>query len=624
MTLEDFVSRLDGVKKHSNNQYSAKCPAHDDQKASLAVSEDNEKLLLHCHAGCTVDDITKAMGLTMKDLFVTPSAPVGQAKKNSAPVTVTYDYTDLSGRIVAYKDRKPNKEFYWRTAIGKYGRPKPWCYLYNWQNVRNSATVWIVEGEKDVDTLKSIGVGAVTLSDGAKTKWCDEYTDFFKGKNVAIIPDNDEPGKKYADMIYSNVKDIAKKVIMITLSDIWENMPEKADITDYLDQGGDFTKVRELANNSKPYEPKNINSKWDKFKIISAPDLQKADLPPVKFLVNDILPEGTSLIAAPSKIGKSWFVLDMGLSIAAGRSFLTHPTNASGVLYLALEDSENRLQSRMRKILNGTPPPEHFYFMTKAPKLDDEDGLIEMLEYMIKMHPDIKLIIVDTLQKIRGQALRNEASYAQDYREMTLLKDFADKNGVSTFFVHHTRKMKDEDDPFNMISGTNGIMGAADTAFTIVKQKREDTNATLHITGRDVAPINDLVTFNNEVWRWERIGDAAQIAEENERTEFENNPIVKTVRYALETSNNGWWSGTATELFELGMFVNNGNIAENPKDLGHSIKKLIPKLEKRSNIKMEKHKRDNKTIYQFHEEKPIIQSGLNDNDLIEFKEIECG
>lgn len=334
--------------------------------------------------------------------------------------------------------------------------------------------------------------------------------------------------------------------------------------------------------------------------VISAPDLQKANLPPVRFLVNGILPEGTSFISAPSKIGKSWFVLDMGLSIASGGRFMKYTTNKAGVLYLALEDSLSRLQSRMNKVLDGKPAPEQFYFTTEAPTLSD--GLIEVLEEHLKQFPETKLIIIDTLQKIRGQAQGRETIYAQDYREMGMLKAFADKQGVSIFFVHHTRKMKDDDDVFNMISGTNGIMGAADTIFVMVKDKRDDSNAVLHITGRDVSQINDMVTFDKDIWKWKVIGNADEIREQRATEEFRNNPVYRTIEYAVSKSDNGWWSGKASELLELGEFVTGNAISSSPKKLGCDLRKLEDELLKRGNIKMEVSKNGSGgKSYSFHE-----------------------
>lgn len=306
--------------------------------------------------------------------------------------------------------------------------------------------------------------------------------------------------------------------------------------------------------------------------VTSARELQAAKLPPVKFLVDGILPDGTCLLTAASKIGKSWMVLDLGLCQAAGRPFLGHDTSKCGVLYLALEDSLNRLQSRMDKILRGAAAPEQFYFTTEAPKLDM--GLLETLDGYLKEHPDTSLIIIDTLQKIRGQALPRESGYAQDYREMETVKSFMDKRGVSVLFVHHNRKMRDDDDPFNMISGTNGIMGAADTVWTIAKKSRDAEEATLHITGRDVEQSSTVIRFDKDEWRWRSVGAADWLAEQRARLAYNESPIVKTVKQLLEQSSDGRWDGTAKDLMIAGRFIARAYLAPSPQKLGYAIRDL--------------------------------------------------
>lgn len=306
--------------------------------------------------------------------------------------------------------------------------------------------------------------------------------------------------------------------------------------------------------------------------VISAPDLQKANLPPVRFLVEGILPGGTGLLTAASKIGKSWMVLDMGLCIASGVPFLGHETAPCGVLYLALEDSLHRLQSRMNKVLGGKAAPPLFYFTTEAPKLDG--GLLETLDGHLKQHPDTKLIIIDTLQKVRGLALTRESGYAQDYREMETIKAFMDKRGVSVLFVHHTRKMKDDDDPFNMISGTNGIMGAADTIWMITKARRADEEAVLHITGRDVEQSDTVIRFDKESWTWKPMGGVDWLAEQRARLAYDGSPIVRTIKKLLEQSPGRRWDGTAKELMEAGKYIARTYLAVNTHKLGHEIKAL--------------------------------------------------
>ncbi len=314
--------------------------------------------------------------------------------------------------------------------------------------------------------------------------------------------------------------------------------------------------------------PKEIQ----RLEVISAPDLLKADLPPVRFLIDGLLPEGTSLLTAASKIGKSWMVLDEGLCIAAGIPFMGHATHQCGVLYLALEDSYNRLQDRMRKILNGKPAPPLFGFTVKAPRLDS--GLLDTLEDYLQRHPDTKLFIIDTLQKIRGPALPREAAYAQDYREMGVVKEFMDKHGLSAQFIHHNRKMKDDGDPFNMISGTNGIMGAVDTVWTITKDKRDSEEATLHVTGRDVEQSDTVIRFDKDSWTWKRIGAADWLAEQRARLAYDSSPIVKTIKKLLEQSPAHRWDGTATELMTAGRFIARTYLSASAKSLGREIGNL--------------------------------------------------
>ena len=351
-----------------------------------------------------------------------------------------------------------------------------------------------------------------------------------------------------------------------------------SDIQGYLQDGMSLDEIvaaaKDLIAEGKPIaDPGPADTaEAPKLNVISAPDLQRANLPPVRYLVEDILPEGTSLLTAASKIGKSWMVLDLGLALASGTSFLGHETNQCGVLYLALEDSLNRLQGRMKKVLGGKEAPPQFYFTTVAPKMDG--GLLDALDAHFLKHSDTGLVIIDTLQKVRGQALPRESGYAQDYREMEGVKGYMDSLRVSPLFVHHNRKMKDDDDPFNMISGTNGIMGAADTIWTITKSKRSDEEATLHIVGRDVEQSDTIIRFNKGIWRWETVGEAGALAEQRAREAYNSSPVVKTIKRLLEQSPEHRWDGTAKDLMNAGRFIARTYLASSEKKLGSDIKDL--------------------------------------------------
>lgn len=282
-------------------------------------------------------------------------------------------------------------------------------------------------------------------------------------------------------------------------------------------------------------------------KIISAVDLDKLTLPPLQVLVEGVLTAGTNILVGPSKARKSWLVLDMGLSIAAGNPWMGLPTKQCGVLYFALEDSLRRLQDRMRKVLNGTQPPTDFFFASELPTVDF--GLFTVLDQYLQEHPSIKLIIIDTLQKVRGIQNSNANLYSYDYKDLSTFQKYALKRGITFLFVHHTRKTKDADDVFNNISGSTGIMGVADTIWMISK-KREDMLANLHITGRDVYEQTLSISFNPETFRWESCGTVEESDEEKDRVIYKNSRVVKTVKKLLEFSTDGTWSGFASELIE--------------------------------------------------------------------------
>ena len=157
---------------------------------------------------------------------------------------------------------------------------------------------------------------------------------------------------------------------------------------------------------------------------------------------------------------------------------------------------------------------------------------------------------------------------------METVREFMDGRGVSILFVHHNRKMKDDDDPFNMISGTNGIMGASDTTWVLMKDKRSDGEVILYITGRDVEQSNTVTRFNKDTWRWEAVGEVAQLAEERTRAAYDQSPVVTTIKKLLEQSHSHRWSGTAKELMEAGKYITKTYLAPNSQKLGYLIRDL--------------------------------------------------
>ena len=197
-------------------------------------------------------------------------------------------------------------------------------------------------------------------------------------------------------------------------------------------------------------------------------------------IIGGLLYGGAYILAGAPKIGKSFLVAQIAYHVSTGKKLWDFDVHQGTVLYLALEDDYQRIQSRMF-MMYGVEDSEKLHFATVANKIGN--GLDEQLEYFMREHPDTKLIIIDTMQKIRevgGEAY----SYASDYEIIGKLKQFADKHSICVLTVHHTRKQP-AGDTFEMISGTTGLLGCADGSLLMQKKKRTALEATIDVVGRD-------------------------------------------------------------------------------------------------------------------------------------------
>ena len=195
----------------------------------------------------------------------------------------------------------------------------------------------------------------------------------------------------------------------------------------------------------------NRNESITNLEYISANDLQDKELPPTIYYVDKILPQGLNLICSVPKLGKSWLALDLCLSICNGTSFLGFNTKEAGCLYLALEDSHNRLKKRMNKLLNGKKAPNNLIYSISCEDL--QNGFVKQIESFLNTHNNIKVIVIDTLQKIRTEGKSN-GMYAHDYKELSMIKKLADERGLCIILIHHLKKGM-TNDPFEKVSGTN-------------------------------------------------------------------------------------------------------------------------------------------------------------------------
>lgn len=512
--VEKILARLGDrvVRKRSSGTWDAHCPCsrhrNGDKSPSLGITEgSNGQALIHCLAGGTPEDVLGSIGLMLSDLFPAPGRngscktsvrAAGRVKiSNQAEETVSgriawaYDYTDENGTLLYQNVRYEPKNF-------KQRRPKAgggWVYsttgikrvLYRLPEVKEAValerSILIVEGEKDADRLVALGFTATTSSNA--TSWRPEFADDLAGADVVLIPDRDKPGDGYRDAIGSSLKGKAKRVRVVTVPLEWHEI-HGLDVSDWIDGGGTSAELQAMIDTAPEWAPGIGSPNKPASRIDNVANLLLQTFEPVRWIVDGILPEGICLLAGKPKMGKSWLVLSLCLSTATGGIALGKAQAVKGsVLYLALEDNPRRFQSRIKKLLESEPPDvdvSAFCYLTECPKVTD--GGLVVVEDWLRAHPDARLVVVDTLAKIRPTRKKNADSYEEDYTAVQGLKTLADKYRVAVVLVHHLRKAG-ADDPLDAVSGTLGLTGGVDGAM-VLQRERGRADAFLYVSGRDI------------------------------------------------------------------------------------------------------------------------------------------
>ena len=272
-----------------------------------------------------------------------------------------------------------------------------------------------------------------------------------------------------------------------------------------------------------------------KLQTVNADTLLYEPLEKPSFVVDGLIPTGLILFCGSQKIGKSWLMLKLCLCVSQGIPLWDMPTREGDVLYLCLEDTFCRIQDRLFHLTDEASGRLHF--AVASDKLSD--GLIVQLEDYLKEYPDSRLIVIDTLQKVRTASKDN--AYASDYGDISLIKDFADRHAMAVIVVHHIRKQNDSD-VFNKVSGTTGLTGSADATFVLEQESRASNAAKLYVTGRDTPYQEFTLRFHDCSWELVERKEQEQLAKE----------AIPDVLFRLVDFMQGreGWTGTATELLE--------------------------------------------------------------------------
>ncbi len=253
-------------------------------------------------------------------------------------------------------------------------------------------------------------------------------------------------------------------------------------------------------------------------------------------LIDKIMGKGLGILCAAPKSGKSWLAMDISVCVATGQPIWGYATRRRTVLHLPLEDTTQRITQRLWKMADEVDGELHF--ATEAEML--ANGLLEQLQDFHDGHPDLALVVIDTLQMVRNAA--RDYSYSAEHCDISELKQFADDHGITVLVVHHTRKMVDANDVMNNVSGTNALTGAADFTWMLARRSGDSKYATLSITGRDVEQREMELRFTD--YHWVKVKDTS--FDELEKSKVPE-CVFTVIDFARET---GSWEGSTTALME--------------------------------------------------------------------------
>ena len=362
-----------------------------------------------------------------------------------APDSVTdrYVYTDESETPLYRVCRTSSKNFFFERfesdayIPGLNGARK---VLYNLPEVIKAKAVFLIEGEKDCETLRSLGLVATTNAGGADS-WNDVYAESFKGKRVAIIPDNDEPGRKHAWKAAKSILPVAETIRLVELPDL----PEKGDVTDYLKthskedllnlvRGVNLLTVSDIEEKSKTEQAAadaNQSAKHN-FTLMSVKELLTTEDKEELWIWDGILPaNGMILFVAKPKVGKTTMALNLSIAVAQGIFFLNRPTTQGPVVYLALEENKLQVKKKLKTlgVIEDLPLKLHF---GSAPI-----NAIKEVEPLI-IDTGAKLLVIDLLQKFCR--VRDLNDYAQVTTALEPILAASRKQNCHVILTHHAGK----------------------------------------------------------------------------------------------------------------------------------------------------------------------------------------
>ena len=500
--LQQFIRTLETQGRNprkEGNRWMAFCPSHPDgqkrgrRSLSIGVGQ-NGQVILNCFAGCKFEDILRDLGISAPP---SSSRSAANLKTSSDEGNTFFDYTDKQGNPLYRVVRTPAKKFRmevpdssggWKIAKGDISQKVPFRLPRVLEAIKREETIFVVEGEKCVCSLEDLDLVATTSANGASgaRQW-EKWGEYFKDAKIVILPDNDEPGRKFAREVEEHLAGVAEVSILFL-----PGLPEKGDVADFIEEKRKKGKGKDEIREELLLRSKRVQESSLGFTVDEIPE----DLPPLRWLIPGILHEGLTILAGRPKTGKSILALNWAMKCAR---------EGKKVLFYALEDSKRRIAERTKNFSKEPLEKKRkLRFFNELPRIDKHGGI--KLERDIQRHnPD--LVVIDVLARIQPKSRGRNNAYIEEYAQMEYFQNIiAAFPGISLLLVHHTRKGKSEN-IFDDISGSTAIAGCADCLMILEKRSGERV---LHIRGRDVEEQNLALSFDPKSFTMNVLGDAKE------------------------------------------------------------------------------------------------------------------
>lgn len=501
MTLQEVLSRFDGVKASTNGWYMAKCPCHDDKRASLSIgTKENGDLTVKCQAGCDKITVLSRVGLNLDDL---KQDEICHAEKPR--IVAIYDYkSDLGkGPLLAQKLRKSDKSFSWRQPDGKGG------WIWNRKGVPHAlystgepdSTVYIVEGEKDADNLAKLGCFCVSGADGAgHDKWHKEYTAQLQGRSVLILPDNDQVGREYAEEVAQALYGVTKSCKVFDLSTAWAEIPEKGDISDMIAALGQDKTAELLAQleiETAEWMPTATPEPKEQVKPRVAKAAAEFGEDDTSFLWYPYLPIGDyTVMMADGGTGKTLLCCGIIGNVSSGRRLPGEAFDGKGrnSLIISGEDSGEILKKRLKS--SGADLEKVFILDRIGSEGMSISEKYEEFEASVLEYKPV-LVVLDPWHAFLGEKV--DISRVNALRPiLQKLSNLCKRGNCAMILISHVNKRAQGENANNAATGSTDLINAARSAFRVIFDESDDNSRIMVHTKSNYAPYGKSIRYRIE------------------------------------------------------------------------------------------------------------------------------